>query len=149
VRQNGVMQKQSVHGLGESSTSNEEKTMRIIIAGSRAFKDYKLLVQEVDKFIEENGFRNVTIVSGTATGADQLGEYYAAKKNLPCQKFPAQWDKYGKSAGYKRNVEMADYAGACIIFRVAMSKGSTHMANIAQEKNLILKVIELEENHEV
>ena len=92
--------------------------MRIIIAGSRGFNDYKLLKDEcfdiiVDMIFEnKNGIerKDIEIISGTANGADKLGEKYANEKHFKLKKFPANWDKYGKSAGYRRNEEMAIYA---------------------------------------
>jgi hypothetical protein len=120
-----------------------EKYMKIIIAGSRTFYDYDRLVKEVDAFIAENNLKDITIISGTAQGADRLGERYATEHNYPCQRFPADWNKYGKSAGYHRNVQMGENADACVVFRVGMSRGSTLMVIIAKEKKLLLKVIDI------
>ena len=57
---------------------------------------------------------------------------------------PAEWDKYGKSAGYRRNQDMANVAEALIAIRVGgeASKGTTHMINIAKAKNLQIYVLE-------
>lgn len=109
--------------------------MKVIIAGSRTFNDYKLLLRSAWDFMNNVG--SITeIVSGTASGADQLGEQFAEEFNIPVARFPAKWDLYGKSAGYKRNLEMANYADALIAFRVNGSMGTTHMINIAREKKL-------------
>jgi hypothetical protein len=49
--------------------------MRIIVAGSRTFRDYQLLSDSIDKFIlSHQDCTEVVIVSGTAMGADRLGE---------------------------------------------------------------------------
>lgn len=113
--------------------------MKIIVAGSREFNDYDLL----KKSIQENFQRYEVeeIVSGTARGADTLGEQFAKEYNISVKKFPANWDLYGKSAGYRRNVEMADYADALIAFWDGKSKGTGHMINIAKDKNLRVIVI--------
>jgi hypothetical protein len=63
---------------------------------------------------------------------------------------PADWDKYGKSAGYRRNVEMAEYAaengdGGLIVIIRNGSKGSTHMLNIAKEKGLKTYTVEIQD----
>ena len=80
---------------------------RIIIAGGRDFDKYNLLKTETDKIIKN--IVNPVIVSGGAKGADTLGERYAAENQIELIRFPADWKKYGKKAGYIRNSEMADY----------------------------------------
>lgn len=104
--------------------------MKWIIAGTRTFNDYKLLTEACNQYIGSSD----EIVSGTAKGADRLGEHYAIEQNLYLTKFPANWDLYGKKAGYLRNVEMGEYADAAIIFWDGQSKGAQHMINIM--KNL-------------
>lgn len=113
--------------------------VRLIIAGSRDFNDYKLLEKEVVSFM---GDKCPTIVSGCANGADTLGEQLAEKFRLKLIKIPANWRKYGKSAGYRRNVEMAKISSHCIVFWDGKSRGSKHMIDIATEYKLDLKVVQ-------
>lgn len=113
---------------------------KLIVAGSRNFDDYDFLKDTLDHLLQ-NKLPNVVIVSGNARGADVLGEKYAVERGLDIAEFPAEWDKHGKSAGYRRNVEMADYSDACVVFWDGVSKGSKHMADIAKKKGLQLKVI--------
>ena len=47
---------------------------------------------------------------------------------------PADWDLDGKSAGFKRNVKMAEYADALVAFWDGESKGTKHMIETAKEK---------------
>lgn len=54
---------------------------------------------------------------------------------------PADWDKHGKSAGYKRNEEMARNADALIAFWDGKSKGTKHMIDIARECNLPARIV--------
>lgn len=77
-------------------------------------------------------------MSGRAKGVDTLGEQYAKENNLLIAKFPADWDTYGKKAGYLRNVQMAEYAEACICIWDGVSPGTKHMIDIAKKKNLRL-----------
>jgi hypothetical protein len=51
------------------------------------------------------------------------------------------WDIFGKSAGYKRNEEMAKVADACVIFWDGKSKGTKHMIDIAKKYKLKLRII--------
>lgn len=109
--------------------------MKTIVAGSRTFNDYELLKDTLQHL-------NITeVVSGTARGADRLGEKYATENNILLSKFPADWEKYGKGAGYVRNEEMAKYADLCIVFWDGQSKGSLNMINLALKYKIHLIVI--------
>jgi len=114
---------------------------KIIVAGGRDFNNYELLKSSLDNIINEE---YVTIVSGCALGADRFGIIYAKQKGYGIDLYPADWDKYGKSAGYVRNALMADNADTCICFWDGKSKGTKHMIDIATEKGLKVEVIRYE-----
>ena len=113
--------------------------MKVIIAGGRTFNDYDLLCQKCDKALSLQS--EIEIVSGTANGADKLGERYAIEKGYPIKQFPADWDQFGKGAGYRRNEEMAKYADALIAFWDGKSKGTKHMIDLANRHKLKVKVV--------
>lgn len=117
---------------------------KVIIAGTRSFDDYELLQAKMDHLLSRRC--EVEIVSGTARGADQLGERYAAARGFALKRFPADWDTYGKSAGYRRNAEMAEYADAAVVFWDGKSKGSKHMIDLARAKGLEVRVIVYKES---
>ena len=124
--------------------------LRIIIAGSRDFDNYKVLEDESSKIIEKelnDDIQSIRIISGTARGADQLGERFAKKYNYSISCFHAEWGLYGKSAGYRRNAEMAKFAvsnnnfGILIAFWDSQSKGTKHMIDLANRYGLKVYVI--------
>mgnify|MGYP001144912671 FL=1 len=109
--------------------------MKIIIAGGRNFTDYKKLCEVCDHILQDQ--TNVEIVSGAYyKGADKLGEQYTAEKGFRLTKFPADWKRFGRAAGPKRNEQMANYADALIAFWDGKSKGTKHMINLARSRNL-------------
>ena len=113
--------------------------MKLAIIGSRTFNDYELLKDEVDKLLEKY---NITeIISGGARGADSLAERYAEEKKLKLTVFPAQWHKYGKSAGFIRNDEIWKYADMGIAFWDGESRGTQHSFKLAEKYNKKLKVV--------
>mgnify|MGYP006359556427 CR=1 FL=1 len=114
----------------------------IVIAGSRTFGNYDLLSKVVKQVITREGITNPIIISGGARGADELGERFAYDNNLHCRVFPAQWNKYGKSAGYRRNVEMASISHLCIAFWDGESRGTQHMINICRERGIKVYVVD-------
>lgn len=120
------------------------KQLRVIIAGGRKFDDYTNLIKECDEIllpkIIDEGYC-IEIVSGTANGTDKLGERYAKLKQFGLSKFPANWDKFGKSAGYKRNSQMGDYSDVLIAFWDGESRGTKHMIDLATSKGLEVFII--------
>lgn len=125
----------------------KRKVVKVIIAGGRDFNDYELLKSKVDYYLS-NAIKNnykIIIVSGTARGADRLGEKYAKEKKYEIAYFPADWS-LGKRAGYLRNQDMSTYAkeggnGALICFWNGQSKGSKHMIDIAKKDGLHTRIV--------
>lgn len=118
--------------------------MKVIVAGSRTFTDYHLLKNTLLQFMLEHKIMIEEIVSGTAKGADRLGEIFAEIYEIPIKKFIPDWETHGKSAGFKRNSEMADYADMLVVFWDGESKGTKHMIDAAMKKGLLIKIIEFE-----
>jgi hypothetical protein len=113
--------------------------MKVIVAGSRGFNDYEFLKERLDHFFQNQG--EITIVSGTARGADKLGELYAEERFYDVIEMPADWDTYKKRAGYIRNEEMAKIADAAVIFWNGESRGSKHMIDLAHKYELKVRVV--------
>ena len=105
--------------------------MKTIIAGSRTITDMSAVV----KAIAESGFDITAIISGMAAGVDTLAVRYAMQHGIELIKMPADWS-IGKSAGYRRNEQMADIADALIAVWDGTSRGTMHMINIARARQL-------------
>ena len=128
------------------------KELRVIIAGSREFNDFpKLMNSSIEILTEISKNRDdldrIRIVSGTARGADKLGEQYAKIAGYELSKFPADWDGLGKRAGYVRNAEMAKFAseddsyGVLIAFWDGQSRGTKHMIDLAKRYGLEVHIV--------
>jgi hypothetical protein len=110
--------------------------MKTIIAGSRNITSYEVVLNA----IETASFDITEVVSGTAKGVDSLGEQFAKDCNLPIKRFPADWDQYGKSAGFIRNTEMARYAEALIAIWDGTSSGTKHIITEANKYGLEIHI---------
>lgn len=106
--------------------------MKLIVAGSRSFKDYRLLESILVEYFDID---SLEIVSGCARGADRLGEVFAEAYRLPVKKFPADCNDIGKADGVIRNKQMADYADQLLIFWDGESKGSSNMISTMRRLN--------------
>lgn len=123
----------------------------ILVVGSRSIKDYNILVNLMNKIELESVGKKLTIVSGGAEGVDALAKQYANDKNYKYIEFPADWDRYGKSAGFIRNEEMHKFISSkedrlCLAIWDGVSKGTQHSLELCNKYNnkLILHNIGIE-----
>lgn len=111
----------------------------VIIAGSRGFNDYDLLCQKCDKFFSQK--KPTTILCGEACGADALGRRYAEEHDIEVCSFTAEWSKYGRGAGMKRNREMLERADALVAFWDERSAGTKNMIEISIDRGIPVRVV--------
>jgi hypothetical protein len=118
------------------------KIFRVIVAGGRDFCDYPKMVAYLDRILSlkvADPETKVILISGMARGADSLAIRYAEEKGLIVEKFPADWETYGKSAGYRRNCQMAEVANALVAF--PGGRGTAHMIETAKAKGLAVREV--------
>jgi len=113
--------------------------MRFAIIGSRDFNDYDFLKSSIFDlyFIDEIDL----IISGGARGADKLAERFADDYGFEKHIIKADWDKYGKSAGFKRNTKLIHEADVVFAFWDGVSRGTKDSITKAKNQNKRLHVI--------
>jgi hypothetical protein len=99
--------------------------LKVAIVGSRGFPNLQLVIDYVNSLPEDT-----EIVSGEARGVDRAAKNAALARGLKYTGFPADWDTYGKSAGFRRNVDVVEYADEIVAFRYNYSPGTSHMIKI-------------------
>lgn len=118
---------------------------RVIIAGGRDFYNYFLVKTKCDYYLQHKlRTHRVIIVSGHAPGTDKLAEQYAAQLGLPCEIYPAQWERYGEASGPIRNRQMVQVSDALIAFWDGKSKGTKSVIDMARRQGLQLAVVRLD-----
>jgi hypothetical protein len=111
--------------------------MRIIVCGGRDFNDYEFLCQKLDKLRQKKTIS--CIISGAARGADSLGSRYANEKGIELKEFPvssADWNKYGKSAGHRRNTQMLIEGKPEGVVAFEGGRGTANMIKQAKEAGI-------------
>lgn len=119
---------------------------RILVCGGRDYKDKVSLYTYLDGLCEErewhtgidplgpdkNWLPYVHVISGKAKGADTLAVDWAVTNWCSYDEYPAQWDKYGKSAGYKRNAQMLEEGKPDLVVAFPGGVGTAMMVKIAR-----------------
>lgn len=124
---------------GRWDAARDSSVVRVIVAGTRDFKDYGLMCRKLDVILSR--LENVEIVSGGARGADLLGERYAAERSLPIRRMPALWDAFRFKAGAVRNRRMAWYATHLVAFWDGKSTGTKSMIEMAADSRLQARTV--------
>lgn len=101
--------------------------MKVLVCGSRTIDE----PGAVSRAVEQSGLSPTQIISGGARGVDRLASEYAVAKGIEFIEYLADWDKYGKRAGYMRNYVMVGAADAVIAIWDGTSSGTKHSIELA------------------
>ena len=93
--------------------------MKVAVIGSRG-----LIVNDLGKYLPEN---TTEIVSGGAKGIDTCARNYALSHDLKLTEFLPEYNKYGRGAPLKRNLQIIEYADVVIAFWDGKSRGTKYV----------------------
>lgn len=112
----------------------------LMITGSRTWKGHENRLQIFEQLGEYDPDEWV-VIHGGANGADKMAGEVAVGMGFEVQVYPADWVKHGRSAGFRRNWEMARVADECLAFWDGQSRGTKHAIDAARDKDVPTKVI--------
>ena len=114
--------------------------MRVLVCGGRDYDDRHSLFTILDNYHTENEIK--CLIHGDARGADRLAAKWAEDRNIESiAAFPADWEKYGKSAGPVRNQEMLDYGRPDLVIAFPGGKGTADMTYRAEKAGITVHMI--------
>lgn len=111
---------------------------RILVTGSRTWADEEAVRVELGTEMQRAfalSMRPVVVHGGCPRGADVMASRLAdqLKPVVVNEPHPADWDRHGKAAGFRRNEEMARLGAiVCLAFIRDGSRGASHCADRAQ-----------------
>lgn len=126
---------------------------KVLVCGGRDFNNWKLFIKEMYRIIEEekkwiyppdqygNTLPNIQIIHGGAEGADSFADKYAVVNWTELKIFKADWNKYGKSAGFIRNQQMLDEGKPDLVIAFPGGIGTADMVQRAKKAGV--EVIEV------
>jgi len=87
--------------------------------------------------------RCTELIHGGARGADKMADEIGRELGFIVVEVPADWDKYGRSAGAIRNREMLDMKPDLVIaFPTAESRGTWNCVNEARRRGIKVKIVD-------
>lgn len=111
--------------------------MKILVCGSRKYNDIKKVYETLDKL--DATYQITAVVHGAASGADTLAGRWAEQRGKIIFAVPADWERYGKSAGPKRNIKMlTDHPDIGMIVAFPGGAGTRDMINQGTKKNILI-----------
>jgi hypothetical protein len=119
---------------------------RFLICGGRNFgienEEWQFIFDTLSNLINYDKYDHITIITGMARGADTAAYEWAKLMEYPIVEFPAEWTKYGRSAGYIRNKQMLLEGHPEWVIAFPGGKGTEMMCNLAEKAKVKVKRIE-------
>lgn len=129
----------------------KEGTLTVLVTGSRRWVDAHRMEEAMRHFVPSTENLRVVLVHGAAQGADTMSEHVARRVGWSAvRRFPADWERFGKSAGFVRNADMLAHAKPDLVlgfkssteFDPALRRGGTeHMLRLAAEANVVTYIV--------
>ncbi len=115
------------------TTTTLRGSFRVLVTGSRNWRNTRLITAALDELRAGHGDRLVVVHGACPTGADHIAATWCQRTGTTVERHPADWATHGRAAGPIRNTEMVT-AGAqmCLAFIAGHSPGATHCANTAE-----------------
>lgn len=118
--------------------------MRVLVCGGRDFTDKESAFAILDAY--HSTIPITQIIEGGALGADRIGRDWAVANGVPHQTFPADWERYGRSAGPVRNQQMLDEGKPDFVLAFPGGKGTANMVKLSKAAKIPTFEYKLEYN---
>ena len=109
---------------------------KVAIVGSRNYPKL-LAVSSLVRSLPDS----CVVVSGGARGVDRVAEAAAKERGLKTLVFSAEWNKYGRGAGMRRNKDIIRSADVVVAFWDGFSSGTEHSINLAKKLHKPVEII--------
>lgn len=117
---------------------------RVLITGSRDWDDWATLCNAINNeyILGNHATEMFRVVHGACpSGADRMADEWCSLMEMEPERYPADWEHFGKWAGPIRNREMIRLgADVCLAFIKNGSRGATGTVKMAIQVGIPVKV---------
>jgi hypothetical protein len=114
------------------------KMMTVLVCGGRDYTDRR----RVYRLLNFNRAKIAMIVHGCARGADSMADDWAVEQFVPCLRVPAEWDRFGRKAGFMRNEKMLSLGKPDLVVAFPGGAGTAMMVRLARQAGI--RVVEVD-----
>ena len=116
--------------------------MKVLVCGDRNWEDRQAIKLWLE-VLKEIGYTD--LIEGEARGADRMSREEGEKLGFTVHRYPADWDKYHRSAGPIRNRQMLDQKPDLVLafhsHLLTKSKGTADTVQEARRRGIEVKVV--------
>ena len=128
--------------------------VRVLVTGSRTWTQRTTVYAVLGRLIDDHNGRMELFHGSAVLGADRWANMWAEDINRLCPgsvvvyRYPADWTRGGKRAGFARNAEMVGVfsdtgGGLAVAFLRDRSNGTTHcIGQLAKRSNIMTTIID-------
>lgn len=113
--------------------------MKILVCGGRTYREGPRLFSYLDALHAEVGV--TLVIHGDARGADRLAGGWANQRGIEQRAYPANWEKHGKAAGFRRNEEMLRRGQPDMVVAFPGGPGTRSMCDLARAAGVRLRIV--------
>lgn len=114
--------------------------MKVAVIGSRNLK-----IDDLGTYLPAE---TSEIVSGGAKGVDSDARKYAEENDLPLTEFLPEYQRYGRGAPLKRNLQIIEYADYVIAFWDGKSRGTKYVIDNCRKLNVPVQIVTITQSQE-
>lgn len=128
-----------------SHSFSGKEGIRLAVVGSRKysqeFEEY--IFEKLDSQLPRGSIE--VVISGGATGADSVARKWANERGFEIIEYHAEWKKYGKSAGPRRNTFIINDCTHLIAFPLKGSRGTWDSVRKAKKGGKSVEIYNMDE----
>ena len=116
---------------------------KLLVCGSRSITDAAWVSEKISAYVAEKGFAlsELTLIEGGAKGVDAMAKAWAVENDVPVETHKADWARYGRGAGHRRNGEMVEAANFVLILWDGISTGTKNDIDLCRKNYKNYKLI--------
>lgn len=112
----------------------------LVVSGSRSFSNAAVVCYHLQAALSKQP--GLVIICGGCRGLDRLAMAWAARHQVPCLVVAAQWQRYGRAAGPRRNAFMLSMAQGLLAFPLPGGRGTQGTIAMASRLGLPIRVVQ-------
>jgi NAD(P)-dependent dehydrogenase (short-subunit alcohol dehydrogenase family) len=130
-------------GHAASTERDADKDVAVLLCGSCDSTDEDAVRAQLERAVARFGAERLVLIAVRAAPTARLRG--VREPGLAVEVYPARWDRHGRSAGYRRNVQMldrlADFPHRYVIVFSIASRGTQHTIDQARQRGIPVRVV--------